>query len=458
MSKSGISSSDNRYNEPEDGELVDERPFLPARPATTKWSNPLEASIEPPFRPGLASSSRLPRPTSSYRPHSVSPTKPTPTKTRDREWDHGRSRDIETYETRSSRYEDYETPPRRRYNEYRPRSRSPVPRHSDARDKSHPRREERYDHSRMQTWDSRRSDDHHRRDEVGRGHEDQRSQRRDRDERDRRYDNDGDDRRRNGHLRSPPRSPRSGGHHQHRSPRKECIQQVEDGEIESPVDELKQDTTLKDGKRPRSPDIAPASSSPQQPPTGRKPIKLKRPTRFHPQPETPDSSAVPDVPASPPLPPPPPPPDNTPPPRPPTPSLSVEDTDTSVQTPYGPSSSDTQSRNGLKVEASSLVPKLVNRTLEATKSRSRFDDQKADSRVEQTVPVPEAPNRNVLQPSTRPSTPVGIVETVQIDNLPKSYRRPTLEQEFSRLHKEFKGTTTLSAYDIGSKLGEGTFG
>ena len=206
--------------------------------------------------------------------------------------------------------------------------------------------------------------------------------------------------------------------------------------------------------RPLSPDIPPPSSSPEKAATERKPIKLKRPTRLYPKPETPDYPAVP---SSPPLPPPPPP-DNTPPPRPPTPSISVENTDISVQKPDGPSSSVTQSRNGVKVEASSVVPQLVNRKLEATKSRSRLDDQKADSRIEGTIAVPEAPNRNMLQPSTRPSTPVGKVETVQIDLPPKTYRRPTVEQEFSRLHKEFKGTTTLSAYDIGSKLGEGTFG
>lgn len=41
---------------------------------------------------------------------------------------------------------------------------------------------------------------------------------------------------------------------------------------------------------------------------------------------------------------------------------------------------------------------------------------------------------------------------------PKLFRFPTAEQEFEAYGRYFKGTTTLAAYDIGAKLGEGTFG
>jgi hypothetical protein len=40
----------------------------------------------------------------------------------------------------------------------------------------------------------------------------------------------------------------------------------------------------------------------------------------------------------------------------------------------------------------------------------------------------------------------------------KLFTRPTAEEELRDLNKAFVGTTTLAAYDLGDKLGEGTFG
>ncbi len=129
-----------------------------------------------------------------------------------------------------------------------------------------------------------------------------------------------------------------------------------------------------------------------------------------------------------------------------------------MQTPYDTSMSDVQHPSGINGDKTMAADKPVNRTLEATKSRSRNDDRTADSRTDQGIPVPDAPNRNMLNPSTRPTTAIGNVETSHLEHAPKSHRRPTAEQELQKLHKEFKGTTTLAAYDVGLKLGEGTFG
>lgn len=55
---------------------------------------------------------------------------------------------------------------------------------------------------------------------------------------------------------------------------------------------------------------------------------------------------------------------------------------------------------------------------------------------------------------TRVSTPVGRDHYQP----PKHFRYPTAEEEKEALDREFIGTTTLAAYNIGVKLGEGTFG
>jgi serine/threonine-protein kinase BUR1 len=41
---------------------------------------------------------------------------------------------------------------------------------------------------------------------------------------------------------------------------------------------------------------------------------------------------------------------------------------------------------------------------------------------------------------------------------PKLFRFPTAAEEKAKYDRFFKGTTTLAAYDMGTKLGEGTFG
>lgn len=57
---------------------------------------------------------------------------------------------------------------------------------------------------------------------------------------------------------------------------------------------------------------------------------------------------------------------------------------------------------------------------------------------------------------TRSSTPAG--QHSQNHGGPKLFRFPTAVEEKESLGRQFIGTTTLAAYDIGSKLGEGTFG
>lgn len=52
---------------------------------------------------------------------------------------------------------------------------------------------------------------------------------------------------------------------------------------------------------------------------------------------------------------------------------------------------------------------------------------------------------------------MGVVSS-QRDVGPKLFRFPTAVEEKEKLGREFVGTTTLAAYDIGTKLGEGTFG
>lgn len=321
------------------------------------------------------------------------------------------------------------------------------------------RNEDRYDS------DPRRPAEEHRR-------EDRRNMRQDRDGEDRRQGMD-HDRRRNGHGKSSPRSPRSGHrHHHHHTPRRRSTTLIEDGEIEASEAEKQQEKPVEEGERPESPvpaerprspeegerppspDIPPNSFSPEKRVKDYKSIKLKRYTKSHGLDYPAAISALPNPPPRPSTPPPPP--FSTPPPRPPTPPLPPGDLD--VQTPYDTSMSDVQHPSGINGDKTMAADKPVNRTLEATKSRSRNDDRTADSRTDQGIPVPDAPNRNMLNPSTRPTTAIGNVETSHLEHAPKSHRRPTADQELQKLHKEFKGTTTLAAYDVGLKLGEGTFG
>lgn len=85
--------------------------------------------------------------------------------------------------------------------------------------------------------------------------------------------------------------------------------------------------------------------------------------------------------------------------------------------------------------------------------------KKSSQSQEHPGPVPHAPNRNMINPPTRAPTPLPRTESMtSIDVCPRHYKRPTLEEEEKTFGRVFKGTTTLTAYDLGAKLGEGTFG
>ena len=74
---------------------------------------------------------------------------------------------------------------------------------------------------------------------------------------------------------------------------------------------------------------------------------------------------------------------------------------------------------------------------------------------------PPAPNRNHLNPTTRASTPQPLPRTDSMPRgpvCPRKFARPSLQEEEEAYGKAFEGTSTLEAYDIGKKLGEGTFG
>ena len=71
--------------------------------------------------------------------------------------------------------------------------------------------------------------------------------------------------------------------------------------------------------------------------------------------------------------------------------------------------------------------------------------------------TPHAPNRDLLNPSTRAATPQG-ERPVKVEVPPKLFTRRTADEELTALGKQFFGTNGLEAYDLGTKLGEGTFG
>nr|XP_019050164.1 CMGC/CDK protein kinase [Kwoniella bestiolae CBS 10118]OCF29094.1 CMGC/CDK protein kinase [Kwoniella bestiolae CBS 10118] len=96
--------------------------------------------------------------------------------------------------------------------------------------------------------------------------------------------------------------------------------------------------------------------------------------------------------------------------------------------------------------------------------KSQTQTIKAEA-IEQSNPyapksIPHAPNRNLLDPPTRVNTPTVKKETNPYEPNPHSqkFRSLTAEEELKKLGKTFEGTTTLAAYDLGAKLGEGTFG
>ena len=129
--------------------------------------------------------------------------------------------------------------------------------------------------------------------------------------------------------------------------------------------------------------------------------------------------------------------------------VTPEYTNTSKSNPLSPSHS----------ASSSQPPKgPVNRTLDIAKSQAKYDEH--GDRTDGKASVPHAPNRNLLNPNTRPTTPAAKFDTPGPRDLPASklFLRPNAEEELEILHKSFAGTTTLAAYDLGDKLGEGTFG
>jgi hypothetical protein len=99
----------------------------------------------------------------------------------------------------------------------------------------------------------------------------------------------------------------------------------------------------------------------------------------------------------------------------------------------------------------------TNKALDATKSQGKYDAH--GDRADGMTSVPHAPNRNLLNPTTRPTTPAAKAEpTPSQESSSKLFLRPTADEEMRDLNKSFVGTTTLAAYDLGDKLGEGTFG
>ncbi|WWC87672.1 uncharacterized protein L201_002563 [Kwoniella dendrophila CBS 6074] len=76
-----------------------------------------------------------------------------------------------------------------------------------------------------------------------------------------------------------------------------------------------------------------------------------------------------------------------------------------------------------------------------------------------TKPIPHAPNRNLLDPPTRVATPVIAKKEINpYESHSQRFRTLMAEEELKKLGKTFQGTATLADYDLGAKLGEGTFG
>ena len=141
-----------------------------------------------------------------------------------------------------------------------------------------------------------------------------------------------------------------------------------------------------------------------------------------------------------------PPPEFTPPPPPPSDS----------NTPLGPSTT----VNGAPI--ANRNPYLSNKHLDHVKGR-----KDTPGRVYEKDEPPQAPNPNLRQPSTRPPSPrsgagmakkAGTAGETPIGHLPGTYRRRNKQEELDAFNRSFEGSTTLDAYDVGLKLGEGTFG
>jgi hypothetical protein len=192
------------------------------------------------------------------------------------------------------------------------------------------------------------------------------------------------------------------------------------------------------------------------------PIKIKnRPTKrisdinilesstrpASPPPPPPEKQTRPPTPS---IPAPPPPSD-----RPPTPPTILTPPPPSERPPTPPPNDDR--RPVVPGASSSYQPRAVHKALDITKAEGKYDAH--GDRTDGQASVPHAPNRNLLNPTTRPSTPAAKTEApTPQDPGSKLFTRPTAEEELRNLNKTFVGTTTLAAYDLGDKLGEGTFG
>jgi hypothetical protein len=238
-----------------------------------------------------------------------------------------------------------------------------------------------------------------------------------------------------------------------KSPRSEkrrrlSIQSAEEGEVDETEPVLPVSEAPSFQAQPASPDETPPIS-PEKPGMNLEhyaPPRIKnRPTKPRTPPEPPQLDGGFDVPP-PPDDAPPPPPDDSPPPSAPTTENAGPSTPRSplprVIEPHA------QPITAITIVASPLRPK--NRQLEVTKAHSRFEPG--------PIPVPHAPNPNLLHPPTRAATPTGDEIPISSSAVPRFYARPTMEEEEERYGRVMKGSSGLEYYDLGVKLGEGTFG
>ncbi|KAK8861385.1 hypothetical protein IAR55_002204 [Kwoniella newhampshirensis] len=467
--------SRQRFSEPEDGELVEGVDNLPPRPESVAepiWRNPLD-------RPGPSQ----PRSSSSITRRPRSPDFPTIAKLHDSRSPKRRlpdkaspikdtsalpHRQRSPRERKSIREADRERPSDReritedrrsriRYDDIEPPSRSDrSPDHYERRRSPPSAASRRYD-----DWDRGRGDSYRTYDRDdrygGRGSEYYRDDRRrervdpgypasrantvnNRD----RYDSY---RPLSPSLQPPPAALRERRHSRYEelSPKWKHVE-LEEGETERTVSGS---GTANGRDGPMTPPFLPPSSPVDDPIEnggGRSaPIKIlnrpkRRPTRDSiplPPSEAPPAPPTDDTPPSPPSPPPPPP--DTPPPPPTTAASSAR-----AEIPTPPLHSPV---------------KPAHRALSPTKSLAKLENAHDAAPQHPPVSVPRAPNRNLLDPPTRVATPVGKSESLNpYQPVSRRFKQMTAEEELFKLHKTFEGTTTLAAYDLGAKLGEGTFG
>lgn len=273
--------------------------------------------------------------------------------------------------------------------------------------------------------------------------------------------------------RYTPRSPQGERRHRRRTPSPtrirsptRRIEDTEDGEIAEHEEEEVQPVQMGlRGPIRTGSTTAPSSQQASENGSSYQPIKIKnRPTKRSSDVSIPvlkdestngttrSGTPTPSMP-----PPPPPPPTDD---RPPTPPELPTPPPPSDKPPTPPSDATRETTESTPtVPSSSAVPARPpqNRVLELTKSQAKYDEH--GDRVDGRTSAPHAPNRNLLNPTTRPSTPAAKGDaTPKTDTPSKTFRIPTAAQEMDSLQKTFFGTTTLAAYDLGDKLGEGTFG